>query len=662
MSWCFFILLLSQVPATDLQAARQAVGSQDYGRAVQLLDEFLESDDTHIEGRYLRGIALRERGRNPTLKNRLQRVLARSAADFEFVVARDSAYQDVLFQYAILKRYEDDLEGAIRLGEAQLEHRPDLDYVLPRLLSFYWRYVVTTAPQKARLWLRSQSGSLAPLFIGRAYERQGMYDSAETIYADDEDISETPLLLAQARLSFARMRPEIGTETIEEAISGIDSKVDALVFFEEIKTIASPAEVAAFERIEELEEYRKFFRTFWTSRDPMPAAAYNARMVEHYRRLRIAEQNFLFNGYRSWFRSAFTHDETYFPVTYELSSDFNDRGIVFMRHGEPDDYTVGEANSWLYNDSLLVFHFAPTCIGQVCGVTEHFVPSPLGPTFEPAVVGLDALDAERKSVDYLVNGLSTDRHQWSSDTRHWEVPYVVGAFRGLDGRTLVEVYYKVPLHETARVRGPDSVVVETGFAIHTSNWERINYVRKQSQFGRGEDAFVDRFQVDLSADRFNIALHARVLDGVHLRAYRFDYTVPRYTETGLQLSDMLFADSIAVLPDAVERDDVILYVNPSGQFERPTAPFVYFEVYNLTQEPDGQTRYRIAYTLTPVDAGQEGTITLQTSEQRSANTSPLSYVALDLGEASAGSYTIEVEVEDLITGVVARTGRALHLK
>ena len=662
MSWCFLILLLSQVPGTDLQAARQAVGSQDYGRAIQLLDEFLESDDTHIEGRYLRGIALRERGRNPTLKNRLQRVLARSAADFEFVVAHDSAYQDVLFQYAILKRYEDDLEGAITLGEAQLEHRPDLDYVLPRLLSFYWRYVVTTTPQKARLWLRSQAGSLAPLFVGRAYERQGMYDSAEAIYAEDEDTAETPLLLAQARLNFARMRPEIGTETIEEAISGIDSKVDALVFFEEIKTIASPAEVAAFERIEELEGYRKFFRTFWTSRDPMPAAAYNARMAEHYRRLRIAEQNFLFNGFRSWFRSAFTHDETYFPVTYELGSDFNDRGIVFMRHGEPDHYTVGEANSWLYNDSLLVFHFAPTCIGQVCGVTEHFVPSPLGPTFEPAIVGLDALDAERKSVDYLVNGLSTDRHQWSSDTRHWEVPYVVGAFRGLDGRTLVEIYYEVPLHETARVRGPDSVVVETGVSIHNGDWERINYVRKQSQYGRGEDAFVDRFQVDLSADRFNLALHARVLDGVHLRAYRFAYTVPGFTDTGLQLSDMFLADSIAVIPDAIERDDVILYVNPSGQFERPVAPFVYFEIYNLTQEPDGQTRYRIAYTLTPVDADQDGAITLQTSEQRTANSSPLSYVALDLGEASAGSYTIEVEVEDLITGVVARTGRALHLK
>ncbi len=662
MAWCFLILLLSQILPTDLQAARQAVASQEYERAVQLLDEFLESDSNHIEGRYLRGIALRERGRSPTLKNRLQRLLARSAADFEFVVAQDSAYQDVLFQYAILKRYKEDLEGAITLGEAQLKHQPDLDYVLPRLLSFYWRYVVTTAPEKARLWLRSQSGPLSPLFVGRAYERQGMYDTAEAIYTEDEDTAETPLLLAQARLSFARMRPEIGTETIEEAISSIDAKVDALVFFEEIKTIASPAEVAAFERIEELEEYRKFFRVFWTSRNPMPAAAYNARMAEHYRRLRIAEQSFLFNGFRSWFRSAFTHDETYFPVTYQLSSDFNDRGIIFMRHGEPDDYTVGEANSWLYNDSLLVFHFAPTCMGQVCGVTEHFVPSPVGPTFEPALVGLDALDAERKSADYLVHGLSTDRHQWSSDIRHWEVPYVVGAFRGLDGRTLVEIYYEVPLHETARVRGPDSVVVETGFAIHTDDWERINYARKQSQYGRGEKAFVDRFQVDLSTDRFNFALHARVLDGVHLRAYRFDYLVPRYTDSGLQLSDMLLADSISALPDAVVRDEVILHVNPSGQFERSVAPFVYFEIYNLTREPDGQTRYRIAYTLTPADAGQEEAITLQTSEQRSTDTSPLSYVAIDLGEASDGSYTIEVEVEDLVTGMAVRTARVLHLE
>ena len=144
MACYVLILLFWQVPSPDLEPAREAVGNQEYGHALQILDVFFESDTTNVEGRYLRGIALRERGRNPTLKSRLQQLLARSANDFEFVLAQDSAYRDVLLQYAILKRYQNDLEQAITLGEAQLRHRPELDHVLPRLLSFYWRYIVTT--------------------------------------------------------------------------------------------------------------------------------------------------------------------------------------------------------------------------------------------------------------------------------------------------------------------------------------------------------------------------------------------------------------------------------------------------------------------------------------------------------------------------------------
>ncbi len=647
------ILLLFQVPSLDLESVRKAVANQEYGQALHILETVLESDTTEIEGRYLRGIALREHGRNPTLKNRLQQFLSRSANDFEFVLAQDSTYQDVLLQYAILKRYQNDLERAIILGEAQLRYRPDLDYALPQLLSFYWRYIVTKDPEEARLWLRSLTGTLSTLFVGRAYERQGLYAAAEKVYRRKSIADQTITLLARARLDFARMRPQEATRSVEKAITTLDGKRDALVLFNEIKSIASPTELIAFEQIHDPEEYRKFFNVFWDRRNPMPAAPYNVRM---------AEQDYLFNGYRSWFRSMFTYDESHFPPTYLLSSDFTDQGIIFIRHGEPDDYTIGEANSWLYADSVLVFHFAPTCISQICGITEHFVPSPAGPTFEPSLVGLDALDAERRSATFLVEGLSTDRHQWPSGTRHWEVPYVVGAFRGVDGRTLLEVYYEVPVHETARVPGPDSVIVETGFAVHDSDWNRINYVRENHPYSRGAPRTVNRFQLDLPAEIFHFAFHARVIDGVHLQASRFRYSVPTFTDTHLQLSDILFADSIDTVPDAIGRDEVILHVNPSEKFSRSETPVVYFEIYNLEPEPDGQTRYRIAYSLIPAVHDRTTVITLQTSEQRSSLASPISYVSLELEQAPRGSYTLEVEVEDLVTGIIQKTGRALILE
>ncbi len=662
MACYFLILLFLQIPPPDLESARVAVEDQDYGSALRLLDSFLESDTTHIEGRYLRGIALRERGRNPTLQSRLQHLLARSENDFEFILAQDSSYRDVLLQYAILKRYQNDLQQAVILGEAQLRHRPELDYAVTKLLSFYWRYIVNTEPEEARVWLRKQTGSLSPLFVGRAYERQGLYEAAETVYRERNMADPSIALLAKARLDFARMRPEEGTRSVEKAITNLNSRLDALILFEEIKSIASPAELAAFEQIDDTEEYRKFFNVFWNHRDPMPAAPYNARMAEHYRRLRIAEQDYLFNGFRSWFRSRFTHDEAYFPPTYLLSSDFTDQGIVFLRHGEPDQYTVGEANSWLYYDSMLVFHFAPTCIAQVCGVTEHFVPVPSGPTFEASLVGLDGLDAGRRSVEFLADGLSTDRHQWPSGTRHWEIPYVVGAFRGLEGRTLLEVYYKVPVHETARISRPDSIIVEAGFAVHNQDWERIRYLREHQSYLRGAPASVDRFQLDLPAASFNFALHARVLDGIYLEAIRFPYEVPQFTASGLQLSDILLADSIHTLPDQILREEMILYVNPSGEFSRSVAPFVYLEIYNLKRASDGQTRYRTAYTLIPDTEGPSGAISLQTSEQRGPHESPISYVSIELAEASRGNYTLEVDVEDLVSGVAAQVSRSLILK
>lgn len=657
---CFF--LFWQVAPTGLDSALRAVEAHEYGDAVDILDGILLSDSTDVTARYLRAIALREQGRNPTLFNRIQRFLSRSERDFEFILTQDSSFQDILLQYGILKRYRNDLQRAIKLGEAQLNYRPDLDHTLPTLLSFYWRYIVTHDSEEARQWLRGQSGVLAPLFLGRTYERQGMFSAAEQIYNTSDVLLTTITLLARARLEFARVQWEAGTRAVEEAVSSLDSRVDALVLFEDIKMIASPTEVAMFEEIYDPAEYQDYFNVFWNRRNPMPAAPYNARMVEHYRRLRIAEQDYLFNGFRSWFRSEFTSLESYFPPTYLLSSDYTDRGIIFLRHGEPDDYTMGESNSWLYHDSLMVFHFAPTCIAQICGITDHFVPSPRGPTFASSIVGLDELDAERISAKYLMDGLSTDRHRWPTDTRSWSVPYVLGAFRGMEGQTLVEMYYQIPMHESRLSSELDSTDVEAGLAAHSMDWKRVHFIREHHTSPQQASSLNGLFQMDLIQDSVHVAFHAREVGGVHLHASRFTYAVPEFTEIGLQMSDILLADSLDALPDASSREDLILYVNPSGEFAQPAVPLIYYEIYNLSQAPDGQTRYEVSYSLiSDESAAQPGAITLQTSEQRGIDESPIVYLSMDMGEANFGSYTLEVHVEDLITGTAVSSTRELTL-
>ena len=107
-----------------------------------------------------------------------------------------------------------------------------------------------------------------------------------------------------------------------------------------------------------------FFRAFWARRDPTPARAVNVRLAEHYRRLLRAEKDYVSDGFRDWHTDPDRMGELRLPETHGLGALFNDRGLVYLRHGEPDDrvVTVGGANtpptiSWRYYDPAMDFHF-----------------------------------------------------------------------------------------------------------------------------------------------------------------------------------------------------------------------------------------------------------------------------------------------------------------
>ena len=669
LSIAAFLMMGAQLAASDLEAAREAMSAREWRRAAALLTDHLEQDADDLEAFYLRGICYGEIGKNPNFRNRLERTLEKGAADFEAVLARDSLYRDAVFQYALLRRYQDDFQEAIRLAEAQIRLQPDLPHAHIGLLNFYWRYVVTTPPAEARLWLRTRPGLYAALFVGKTFEQQSLFRPAQQLYLNLEEEGQegVPVLVALARLHFAWQEPISGTRYMKRAIDAISTELDALLLMDEIRTIVTPGEQAAFERLTTAEESRQFFSEFWEKRDPMSAAPYNARLVEHYRRLRIAETHYVFNGFRNWFRSRYTHEERYFPPTYALGHDFDDRGIMFIRHGEPDDFTVSDSPTWLYeesaenHDSLLVFHFAPTCHNSICGVTKHFVPTPHGDSFlPPRLTGLDRLDAERKTQTYITQGLSTDRHRWPAGTKQLEVPYQLASFRGLDGRTLVEAYFDVPLEDL--VTGRDTLTFESGFAVHDDQWIRHVLSRNTTRLPsvRADEPYIGLFQSDLRPQPYRVSLHVRSLDVQALRAYLVSYEPLSFTGPGLNLSDVLLADSVVLFTDGeiAEREDVHLQVNPSGHFEAGASPTVYFEVYNLALSTAGRTRYTISYSL----ADPRGdVISLAPSELEGTLRSPIEYVIIDVADVPSGAYTLTVTVHDQLADATVSRSRQLSI-
>lgn len=636
---------------------------EDWSLATNILDTYLAEGNGAPEARYLRGIAYGERGKHPTLQARLKRFLDRSEKDFAYVLARDSLYRDVLFQYAVVRQYAGELEDAIRLAEEQLRLKPALAHARVGLHGMYWRFVAENEPLDARRWLRTQPGDRAQLFVGRTFERQGLYRAAEDIYKSlsTTELSRVALLLARARVHFAWGKPVLGTELMLQAMNAIETDTDAHLLFEEIKTIVSPAETAFFSHLYTPSAYRDFFIAFWAKRDPMPAAPYNARLVEHYRRLRVAERDYLFYGYRAWYRSPFTDQAARFPPTYALGQDFDDRGITFIRHGEPDDYTIGDANSWLYTDSLLVLHFAPTCVREICSVSTHFTPIPQGETWGPQIVGMDMLGAERKSAEYLALGLTTDRHRWPESTTILEFPYVVASFRGMDRKTLVEVHYGIPFEDLDAEEG--AVVVEVGMAVHDDAWRQQGFFREIKQV---LERVTDRFQVDLPVQDYNLALHIRSLESRHLGAYTQAYRPLRFDGTGLKMSDILLADTVIVLDDVATptRNDLYVEVNPAQEFRMGDPVYVVYELYDLVPSPDAVTEYDVAYTLAPMDRSgrvQEDAITLRASTQKGSASSVIEYVGIDVAEIPRGRYELRITVTDTRTGDTATRTRRIAL-
>ncbi len=102
---------------------------------------------------------------------------------------------------------------------------------------------------------------------------------------------------------------------------------------------------------------RAYLRRFWGQRDRAELRADGERLREHYRRLFYARKNF-----------QLTTNNRHYDIVERYRSgsrDFDDRGVIYIRHGEPSSRASYAApglepnESWRYarTDGDLIFHF-----------------------------------------------------------------------------------------------------------------------------------------------------------------------------------------------------------------------------------------------------------------------------------------------------------------
>ena len=161
-------------------------------------------------------------------------------------------------------------------------------------------------------------------------------------------------LLEVARTQLLLGRVEGTTPYFEGAM--LDDSTTVRGYRADLATIASDSVMGEFDR-QRGPRRAAYLRSFWSERDRTELRTDGERLREHYRRLFYARKNF-----------QLTSNNRHYDIVERYRSgsrDFDDRGVIYIRHGEPSSRASYAApglepnESWHYSrtDGDLIFHF-----------------------------------------------------------------------------------------------------------------------------------------------------------------------------------------------------------------------------------------------------------------------------------------------------------------
>ena len=669
-------------------------------RALNSFRRALELDPDYLDAFYNLGITLA----------RLENFsLARDA--LEEVLSRNPDYRDVHYQFGVIASKDNDFELAER--EFVEQYRRDPNHRENRLELGRVYYLTERYGQAEEM--------LLPL-VGQFHDYVPAMLLLADVYLTVEDYSRANQLFLMSYREFN------DPETAER-------------LWQDVVDIATDTERREY-RNTPPEGMRDFFRRFWMRRDPNPTDDANEVLVEHYRRLRYARQ---------YYRS---------PVG---PGGYDDRGKVYIRHGEPDNWVgfdVGDAETkpnltWEYHTGRkerLIIHFVDRGYGffeQVLNLAEcsmrnpiEFLTSqgndPAGADSPTADLTVDTLpiavyreraildprydqianmmeelirmsagggggpDEARTYQERLETMLSEERMENMRDISTLETTdsyvnilppdplpfhFYTAAFKDIQGRTRLEVYYGVPTIELGVVRYGEGqkARVDLGVAMFDDQWNEIastNEVREFISAQQLEQAagniMVDLNQMLIRPGTYNFAISVTDMNTGRVGVYRDSLTIEDFSGRNLAISDIEMAGRIVESRRGGRfyREGVEIIPMPNRTFTTEQQIYLYYEIYNFSKDQFGTTVFQISYEITTADRsrrrnilssafralgslvglGRRESVKVESDVEYGIRTTESKYLEVAFPNPSPGLYRITLTVKDMNNGTSA--GRA----
>ena len=591
----------------------------------------------------------------------------RARAAFHEVFRRDPGYRDAWDRWSRMSWEPDDLEETAAILGERLDAAFDPELALKRIDVLYdTGDYDEAAAEVARL--RRLAG--------------GMSDDPRLAYYEGV-------------LAAARGDEVAGAEAYFEGLRGADTEAALAPFHQDVEPLLSTVERESW-RGRTAAGKRDLLLAWWNARDPRPLSAGHARWAEQQRRIRVARDVYRWRRPLEKERLVGLGGRDSGLPAVEIRLDgrpLEDRGAVYLRHGEPDDRQgpgSDECGFWYYHrdelpgDGEIGVNFGRGADlmtfsrGQFFSNACNFTTLPTTPrALEHFDVWsrADLGEAQGEALEDLEVTLSTDSYVEETGEAI-EVHVQPAAFEAADGRT-EEAFY-------VGFDDRDGAAHRVGVVLYDADWNEIARETLDPapdppvhDPGTGRRLEVLRVALGRGPASYRYAVQVEMTGTGRAGVSRGVTQVPALAGPGLALSDVVLAARVGedAGPPRFMRGNLTVLARPSLEFGADDPLHLYYEIYGLEADDTGWRRFRVDYTvraerlergaLERLFQGLQGLVGVLVEEhattfsfEREAPASGgaealVEHVSLDTSALRPGDYVLAVEVTDLVGGGTA---------
>jgi tetratricopeptide (TPR) repeat protein len=523
-----------------------------------------------------------------------------------------------------------------------------------------------------------------------------LLDSIEQTYSA---YSNSQVNLLRAKIGFNSDEIESGMQHYLKAIDTIEDSLDVKAIFNDIRYLITDLQYDEY-KVTSIAGMSAFIKRFWLARDPNLATPQNERIPLHFRRLKYAQKN-----YRRYLTSQdenallykFVHPlngvipiregdvltRSLITAALKTDLDIDDMGLIYIRHGEPDNManftcmTCPQNISWQYfprqNQPEMIFHFRKH--GDARGWFLESIPyafsnrgdfggayALLDPTFEQRV---DIPDRQyryeklnEENIGLANVGLNTESADYKYKKSLINFPLKLISFKSSNSETEVGLYFWIggSVLRLDTSEPTNQLKYRKFIGIFDDHWHELVRYNKGKQFPIllsqdlwEKSGFVDieKFSVPPGKYYCEIQLEDNVSD--HIGVYKGSIIVPNYYTEGLMLSDVIISGAVMRSDEYApyKKGDVAYDPHMFSAFNRNETVGVYVEVYNLLLDTTDRTDFEVTWFLRESDSEDE--LVQSTLAYSGDSRDDKIFFNLELTTIDTGDYEMVIQVKDRIS-------------